>query len=52
LQIAADAQPGAYDLYVGFYDAADGVRLPVQDQAGQPIPEAWLKLTTIQVHAE
>ncbi len=49
LQIAADAQPGTYDLYVGFYDAADGVRVPVQDQAGQPIPAAWLKLTTVPV---
>ena len=52
LQIAADAQPGAYDLYIGFYDAADGVRVSVHDQTGAAVPEAWLKLTTIQVSAE
>ena len=34
LPIAVDAPPGAYHIAVGFYDAAQGDRLPVVDSTG------------------
>ncbi|MEZ4865285.1 MAG: hypothetical protein R3C14_28505 [Caldilineaceae bacterium] len=49
LPIREDAAAGVYTVYIGFYDAADGQRLPVQDGTGATIPEAWAKLTELQI---
>jgi hypothetical protein len=50
LTVAPEAQPGSYELRVGFYDAAaGGVRLPVQDDKGRPLPDAQIVLTNLDV---
>ena len=50
LQIADDAQPGVYPIYVGFYDRAEnGARLPVTDGNGTLIPESWYPVAEITV---
>lgn len=46
--ILAEATPGEYTFYVGFYDAqADGQRLPVTDQGGNGLPDSLAPLTTL-----
>ena len=49
LTIAPDAAPGVYTLYTGFYDPADGARVPLFDQDDAPLPDNWLPLTQITV---
>jgi hypothetical protein len=50
LQVADDAQPGSYPIYVGFYDRAEnGARLPVTDGDGTLIPESWYPVAEITV---
>jgi hypothetical protein len=50
LQVAEDAPPGEYRLFTGFYDAqANGARLGVQDEAGQPLPDSGVILQTVMV---
>ena len=50
LTLAPEAQPGSYELRVGLYDAAaGGVRLPVQDDRGRPLPDAQIVLTKLDV---
>lgn len=45
ISIAADAQPGEYFLYLGFYDRAENfTRLPVTDRQGQSLPNDELLL--------
>ena len=53
LQVAASAAPGDYRLFTGFYDPnAGGVRLGVQDEAGQPLPDGGVVLQTVSVQAQ
>lgn len=48
LPIQRDAPPGAYILYVGFYDPlANGQRLPVTDAQGNRLPDGLAPLTTL-----
>ncbi|MDQ3248273.1 MAG: hypothetical protein M3Q45_03595, partial [Chloroflexota bacterium] len=48
LTVAANAVPGVYTLYVGFYDAnANGARLPVQDEGGNRVLDDRMPLTEI-----
>jgi hypothetical protein len=50
LQVAENAAPGEYRLFTGFYDAQVGaVRLGVQDEAGQPLPDNGVILETVEV---
>ena len=50
LQVADDAQAGTYPVYIGFYDRVqDGTRLPVIDENGAQIPEAWYPVAEITV---
>jgi hypothetical protein len=50
LQVADDAQPGVYPLYIGFYDRAkNGARLPVTDGDATVIAESWYPVTEITV---
>ncbi|MCB0115063.1 MAG: hypothetical protein KDD84_13270 [Caldilineaceae bacterium] len=49
LIIAADATPGDYTLYVGFYTPEDGVRLATTDGQGDALPNQLVPLTVIQV---
>ncbi len=50
LQIRPDAAPGKYTLFLGFYDAAGGgERLPARDAQGNPVPDALVALTSMEV---
>jgi hypothetical protein len=49
LTVAADAPPGVYSLRVGLYDPATGVRVPLRDRAGVPLPDDQVILTELQV---
>jgi hypothetical protein len=49
LTIAADARPGVYSLRVGLYDPATGVRVPLRDSAGVPLPDDQVILTELRV---
>lgn len=50
IPIRADATPGEYTVYVGFYDAqADGQRLPVTDAQGNRLPDGLAPLMTLVV---
>jgi hypothetical protein len=49
LTVAADAPPGVYSLRVGLYDPATGVRVPLRDSAGVPLPDDQVILTELQV---
>ncbi|CAN5729333.1 hypothetical protein BH10CHL1_BH10CHL1_13120 [soil metagenome] len=52
-QVAAQASPGQYTLYLGFYDPkANGARLPVQQADGQAFPDNRAVLTSIQIRAK
>ncbi len=39
LSLSADAPPGTYRIIAGMYDLATLERLPVTDQAGNPVPD-------------
>lgn len=48
IPIQADAPPGEYVLYVGFYDPlTNGQRLPVTDQQGNGLPDGLAPLMTL-----
>lgn len=50
LQISADAPPGAYTVFLGFYDSTrGGERLPVWDAKGDPVPDALAPLVSVEV---
>ena len=49
LTVAADALPGTYTLYVGFYDRATGRRVPVRGEDGRVLAADWAPLTEIEV---
>ena len=52
LHVAEDAALGEYRLFTGFYDAqAGGVRLGVQDEAGQPLPDGGVVLETVFIQS-
>lgn len=49
LRIAADAKPGRYSLYTGFYQREDGSRVSVYDASGAGVADNWIKLTELDV---
>ena len=50
LTMVPEARPGSYEFRVGLYDAAaGGVRLPVQDDKGRPLPDAQIVLAKLDV---
>ncbi len=49
LTVQPAAQPGQYPIYVGFYDAANGTRLPVQLADDTPVPEAWVAVGILEI---
>nr|MCU0509317.1 hypothetical protein [Anaerolineae bacterium] len=49
LTVAADAQPGAYQLRAGLYDPASGARVPLRTREGEPLPDDIATLGTIEV---
>lgn len=50
IPISAEAIPGDYTLYVGFYDAqANGQRLPVTDTQGNRLPDSLAPLMMLPV---
>jgi hypothetical protein len=48
LVVSPESAPGEYTLYVGFYDAADGARLPLT-QEGAPLADNRAPLITLMV---
>lgn len=48
LVVPPGTPPGEYTLYTGFYNPADGVRVPLTDQ-GQPVPDDRAPLITLTV---
>ncbi len=44
LTVQPNAQPGTYGIYVGFYNPADGNRLPVWNGAGEQDPAGWTQV--------
>ncbi|MGD8463919.1 MAG: hypothetical protein PVI09_08625, partial [Anaerolineae bacterium] len=51
LVIDANAPEGQHPLEIGLYRPTDGVRLPVFDEAGQPVPDDRILLGPIMVVA-
>jgi hypothetical protein len=51
LVIDANAPGGQHPLEIGLYRPADGVRLPVFDEGGQPVPDDRILLGPIMVVA-
>jgi hypothetical protein len=49
LTVQPDALPGTYGIYVGFYDPADGNRLPVLRTDGEQEAAAWVQVGQIVV---
>lgn len=50
LPISAEAAPGVYTLYMGFYDGqAAGVRLPVTDPQSNDLPDRLAPLTELVI---
>src|SRR5579859_385572 len=49
ITLAPGAQPGRYDLWLGFYDPATGARVPAADAAGQALPDDQVALTQVTV---
>ena len=49
LKVDEKAPPGPYVLQIGFYNPAGGQRVPVQDRAGRPLPDAQVSLATLMV---
>jgi hypothetical protein len=48
VQLPPEAAPGAYTLYTGLYNPADGVRVPLTVD-GQPLPDNRINLATVTV---
>jgi hypothetical protein len=51
LDLPAGIPPGHYRLYAGLYTPGDGVRLPVVDAHGAPVPESWAYLADLEITA-
>jgi hypothetical protein len=51
LAVAANAQPGPYTVWFGFYDPDTGQRVPLLDRQGALLVDSQLALTTLQVAA-
>ena len=49
LQISEDASPGVYTLGTGMYNLLDGIRVPVTDAVGRPLPDYIAPLTKLYV---
>ena len=49
LRVAEGASPGVYTLGVGMYNSLDGIRAPVTDAAGQPLPDGTAPLAQLRV---
>ena len=49
LTVGQAARPGKYALQVGLYNASDGLRVPVRDQAGKPVPGDQVVLTELSL---
>ena len=49
--VAANAQPGPYTVWFGFYDPDTGQRVPLLDRQGALLVDSQLALTTLQVAA-
>lgn len=47
--VQPDAHPGTYGIYVGFYNPADGHRLPVLNGAGEQDPAGWTQVGHVVV---
>lgn len=51
IPVAADAPAGLYPLYTGMYHSATRDRLPILDEAGNPV-DTWIHLTDIRIGEE
>ena len=49
LTVGQAARPGKYALQVGLYNASDGLRVPVRDQASKPVPGDQVVLTELSL---
>jgi hypothetical protein len=49
LTVSENAKPGKYALQVGLYNPSDGMRLPVRDRAGNPLPDGQVILTEVSL---
>ena len=49
LTVGQAARSGKYALQVGLYTLGDGVRLPVRDRAGNPLPDGQVVLTELSL---
>jgi len=48
LEVAKDAKPGAYTIYLGFYEPkANNARLAVSDANGKAVPDDQAPLMTL-----
>ena len=47
LVLPPDLPPGSYRLVVGLYQPEDGVRMPISNYQGEPLPDAVLLLSDI-----
>ena len=49
LTVQADVAAGTYGIFTGFYDPANGVRLPVQLADGKLEPAGWVQVGTVVI---
>jgi hypothetical protein len=49
IAVGSDVPPGSYQLEVGMYRLETGVRLPVIDVSGQPVPDNRILLSEVSV---
>lgn len=49
LKIPDNSTPAVYQLYIGFYNPIDGVRLPISDGDGQPLPNNQILIGEVVV---
>jgi 4-amino-4-deoxy-L-arabinose transferase-like glycosyltransferase len=49
LLLPPDLPPGSYRLQVGLYRREDGVRVPIFDRQGEPLPDAVLPLGNVNL---
>jgi len=49
LTVEAATPPGTYGIYVGFYNPADGNRLPVWNAAGEEVSAGWIEVGQVVV---
>jgi 4-amino-4-deoxy-L-arabinose transferase-like glycosyltransferase len=49
LPLPPDLPPGSYRLLVGLYRPGDGVRMPIFDRQGEPLPDAVLPLGDVNL---